>query len=150
MSIRDPESIRNPSQPDGLSPPLSRTIIGASPAFILLSAFASFPPALDQHPPMYRLVAGRRVQNGFIRPRIPFPTNLTRRAAHSGLQSLSICGDYQRGLITFKSRPLPSKNPQLWSLVRTRRRYQRRPFRLAPTRKVLSIPLSSPFLTSSS
>jgi hypothetical protein len=85
---------------------------------------------------MYRLVTGRRVQNGLVRSRIPFPTNLTRRTAHSGLLE-SICGDYQRGLITFKSRPFPSKNPQLWSFVRTRRRYRCCPFRLAPTRKVL-------------
>jgi len=92
---------------------------------------------------MYGLVTVRRVQNGLIRPGIPFPTNLTRRTAHSGLLD-SICGDYQRGLITFNSRPFPSKNPQLWSFVRTRDRHQRRPFRLALTRKVPCFLLPSP------
>ena len=92
---------------------------------------------------MYGLVTVRRVQNSFIRPGIPFPTDLTRRTAHSGLLD-SICGDYQRGLITFNSRPFPSKNPQLWSFVRTRDRHQRRPFRLALTRKVPCFPLPPP------
>ena len=96
-------------------------------------------PAVRQHAhrAMHCLVTGRRVQNGLIRSRIPFPTDLTRRAAHSGLLE-SICGDYQRGLITFKSRPFSSKNPHLWSFVRTRHRYHRRSFRLDPARKVLS------------
>jgi len=91
---------------------------------------------------MHRQLSRRCVQNG----RLP---SLTRRAAHSGLVHFPHRGDYQRGLITLQfSRPLPSKNTQLWSLVRTRPRFYRRPFRLALARKVVLPPprLSVPSL----
>lgn len=51
-------------------------------------------------------------------------------------QSLSFCGNYQRGLITLDYRPFPPKDTQLWSSVRTRHRLSSCPFRLALARKV--------------
>lgn len=130
----------SPSTPPGRS---SAPVRRLSPLPVGISHIHPFASTRTSPAQMYGLVTVRRVQNGFIRPGIPFPTNLTRRTAHSGLLD-SICGDYQRGLITFNSRPFPSKNPQLWSFVRTRDRYQRRPFRLALTRKVPCFLLPSP------
>ena len=47
-------------------------------------------------------------------------------------------------LSPFVFRPFPSKDSQLWSLVRARRRIRRRPIRLDPPRKVPTLLSSAP------
>lgn len=135
-------SLMSPRDPRGHSARIPSGRSSASLAFILS-------PAQQHTLTMSRLVACRRLQIGLIRSRLPLQLSspiLTRRAAHSGLLDSIICGDYQRGPVTFKSRPFPSKNTQLWSIVRTRHRHQCRPFWLDPPRKVSFLPLLPPSL----